>query len=235
VVKQENNIMKRLLIIALSIFVVSCAATQKMTHIDEGALTKSEIEFINSSELMRIFKNNVEKDDSILRNVSKKALMNSNGYDILEKKMMASLMEEIGVGIAAPQIGVNRRVIIVQRLDKDEKPFEYYYNPVITEKRGELIEGWEGCLSVPDGFGKVLRHQDIDVEYDKNERGNIVRIKERIEGWTAVIFQHEIDHLDGILFIDKKCEGELVQKEEFYEMRKKLKEEAESTNAEKTE
>ena len=161
--------------------------------------------------------------------------MNSAGYDVLEKKMMASLMEEKGVGIAAPQIGINRRVIIVQRLDKDEKPFEYYYNPVITEKRGELIEGWEGCLSVPDGFGKVLRHQNIDVEYDRSENGKTGRVVERIEGWTAVIFQHEIDHLDGTLFIDKKCEGDLVPKEEFYEMRRKQKEEAESANAEKTE
>ncbi|HQO92523.1 MAG TPA: peptide deformylase [bacterium] len=227
--------MKRLLIIALSIFIVSCATTQEKTQINEGALTESEIEFINSSEKMRVFKNTAENDDAVLRNISKKTLMNSKGYDVLEKKMMESLLEEKGVGIAAPQVGVNRRVIIVQRLDKEEKPLEYYYNPVITEKRGELIEGWEGCLSVPDGFGKVMRSQDIDIEYDKNEGGNIVRFKEKIAGWTAVIFQHEIDHLDGILFIDKKCEGDLVPKEEYYEMRKKQKEEVEATKAEKTE
>ena len=227
--------MKRLLIIALSIFIVSCATTQEKTQINEGALTESEIEFINSSEKMRVFKNTAENDDAVLRNISKKTLMNSKGYDVLEKKMMESLLEEKGVGIAAPQVGVNRRVIIVQRLDKEEKPLEYYYNPVITEKRGDLVEGWEGCLSVPDGFGKVMRSQDIDIEYDKNEGGNIVRFKEKIEGWTAVIFQHEIDHLDGILFIDKKCEGDLVPKEEYYEMRKKQKEEAESAKTEKTE
>lgn len=221
-------------IIALFLF-IGCASTQKPVKVNEGELTKDEIGFINSEELMRIFKNNVEKDESVLRNISKKASMNSDGYDVLEKKMMASLMEEKGVGIAAPQIGINRRVIIVQRLDKDEKPFEYYYNPVITEKRGELIEGWEGCLSVPDGFGKVLRHHNIDVEYDRSENGKTGRVVERIEGWTAVIFQHEIDHLDGTLFIDKKCEGDLVPKEEFYEMRRKQKEEAESANAEKTE
>lgn len=227
--------MKKFVIIAFIAFFISCATTQEKTQINEGALTESEIEFINSSEKMRVFKNNAENDDAVLRNISKKALMNSNGYDVLEKKMMESLIEEKGVGIAAPQVGVNRRVIIVQRLDKEEKPLEYYYNPVITEKRGELIEGWEGCLSVPDGFGKVVRSQDIDIEYDKNESGNIVRFKEKIEGWTAVIFQHEIDHLYGILFIDKKCEGNLVPKEEYYEMRKKQKEEAEAAKTEKTE
>ena len=227
--------MKKFVIIAFIAFFISCATTQEKTQINEGALTESEIEFINSAEKMRVFKNNAEDDDAVLRNISKKALMNSKGYDVLEKKMMESLLEEKGVGIAAPQVGVNRRVIIVQRLDKEEKPLEYYYNPVITEKRGDLVEGWEGCLSVPDGFGKVMRSQDIDIEYDKNEGGNIVRFKEKIEGWTAVIFQHEIDHLDGILFIDKKCEGDLVPKEEYYEMRKKQKEEAESAKTEKTE
>ena len=227
--------MKKFVIIAFIAFFISCATTQEKTQINEGALTESEIEFINSAEKMRVFKNNAEDDDAVLRNISKKALMNSKGYDVLEKKMMESLLEEKGVGIAAPQVGVNRRVIIVQRLDKEEKPLEYYYNPVITEKRGDLVEGWEGCLSVPEGFGKVMRSQDIDIEYDKIEGENIVRFKEKIEGWTAVIFQHEIDHLDGILFIDKKCEGDLVPKEEYYEMRKKQKEEAEAAKTEKTE
>lgn len=215
---------------------VSCATSQKKeVEVEEGIMTKTEIEFINSNESMRVFKNNVESDNSVLRVVSKKALMNSMGYDVLEKKMMASLLEEKGVGIAAPQVGVNRRVIIVQRLDKEEKPLEYYYNPVITQKRGELIEGWEGCLSVPEGFGKVMRSQDIDIEYDKLDNGKILRVNEKIEGWTAVIFQHEIDHLNGILFIDKKCEGDLVPKEEFYEMRRKQKEAEKAEKAEEPE
>jgi hypothetical protein len=65
-------------------------------------------------------------------------------------------------------------------------------------------------------------------------KGEILSVsKIKIEGWTAVIFQHEIDHLDGILFIDKKCEGDLVPKEEYYEMRKKQKEEAEATKCRK--
>lgn len=215
---------QRIIIIVLFLFFISCASTQKTVHTDDGTLTKAEIEFINSSKNMRVFKNNSESDNGVLRVISKKALMNSAGYDVLEKKMMESLIEEKGVGIAAPQVGVNRRLIIVQRLDKEPKPFEYYYNPVITEKSGEMIEGWEGCLSVPSGFGKVNRVHDIKIEYDKFNDGKIETVKEQISGFTAVIFQHEIDHLDGILFIDKKCDGNLMPKEEYYEMRKKQKE-----------
>lgn len=226
---------KRMVIVSLVLFLASCASTQKKTDHDDGTLTKAEMEFINSAEKMRVFKNNSENDNSVLRAVSKKALINSFGYDVLEKKMMESLIEEKGVGIAAPQVGVNRRLIIVQRLDKEEKPFEYYYNPVITERSGEMIEGWEGCLSVPAGFGKVKRVQDIKIEYDKLNNGKIETVKEHITGFTAVIFQHEIDHLDGILFIDKKCDGDLMPKEEYYEMRKKQKEAEAAANAAKSE
>lgn len=203
---------------------VSCAKT--------GSLTKEEISFIKAGDKMRVFFNDDENDNLVLRTNSKEALINSDGYDVLEKHMMTALLEEKGVGIAAPQIGVNRRVIIVQRLDKDEKSLEYYYNLVITEKRGELIEGWEGCLSVPAGFGKVNRWHNIDVEYDALENGSIARKKENIVGFTAVIFQHETDHLNGVLFIDKKLDEELVPKEEYYEMRKKQKEEAQKLDTE---
>lgn len=226
---------KRMVIVFLVLFLASCASTQKKADHDDGTLTKAEMEFINSAEKMRVFKNNSADDNSVLRVVSKKALINSSGYDILEKKMMESLIEEKGVGIAAPQVGVNRRLIIVQRLDKENKPFEYYYNPVITERSGEMIEGWEGCLSVPSGFGKVKRVQDIKIEYDKLNDGKIETVKEQITGFTAVIFQHEIDHLDGILFIDKKCDGDLMPKEEYYEMRKKQKEVEAAANAAKSE
>ncbi|HNW83141.1 MAG TPA: peptide deformylase [bacterium] len=226
---------QRIVIIALFLFFISCASTRKAVHTDNGTLTKAEIEFINSSEKMRVFKNDSENDNAVLRAISRKALVNSAVYDVLERKMLASLIEEKGVGIAAPQVGVNRRLVIVQRLDKEEKPFEYYYNPVITEKSGEMIEGWEGCLSVPAGFGKVNRVHDIKIEYDKLNDGKIETVKEQITGFTAVIFQHEIDHLDGILFIDKKCDGDLMPKEEYYEMRKKQEEAEAAANPAKSE
>lgn len=198
--------MKKLLsLIVLFVAVIACTTTQKVTEEDQGLLTDAEMKFINSmgEKNIPVVHNDTKEGDKILRKVSKKVKMGATGYDILEKKMMTALKEEKGVGIAAPQIGVNRRLVIVQRLDKELKPFEFYYNPVILEMSGEMIEGWEGCLSVPAGFGKVKRQHDIKIEYDVMVDGKVTRKQEHIVGFVAVIFQHELDHLDGVLFIDK--------------------------------
>lgn len=222
--------MKKLLsLVILFAVVTACTTTQKVSKEDQGLLTDTEMEFINSlgEKNIPVVHNNTKEGDKILRKVSKKVKMGAPGYDILEKKMMQALKEEKGVGIAGPQIGVNRRIVIVQRLDKELKPFEFYYNPVILEMNGEMIEGWEGCLSVPSGFGKVKRQHDIRIEYDVMVDGKVTRKQEQIVGFVAVIFQHEIDHLDGVLFIDKKCKGPLVPKEEYRAMRMKEKEQKE--------
>jgi len=214
------------LVFIFMLLFAACTTTQNVTEEDQGLLTDAEKSFITAmgEKDIAVVKNDKKEGDAVLRRVSKKVLMKSDGYDILEQKMMKALEEEKGVGIAAPQIGVNRRLVIVQRLDQETKPFEFYYNPVILEMKGEMIEGWEGCLSVPAGFGKVKRQHDISIEYDVMVDGKLVRKKEHIVGFVAVIFQHEIDHLNGVLFIDKKCDGPLVPKKEFREMRKKEKE-----------
>jgi len=80
---------------------------------------------------------------------------------------------------------------------------------------------WEGCLSIPAGHGKVSRPKAIHVEYDLENGG---RDSEMVEGFTARIFQHEIDHLDGVLFIDHMDPGPLMPKEEYREMRRREKE-----------
>jgi peptide deformylase len=126
------------------------------------------------------------------------------------------------VGIAAPQVGVNRRVVLVKRLDREpDKPIEAYLNPEIAEFSEEKVVDWEGCLSIPAGFGKVRRAESITVTY---ETPGGERKTEKISGFTARIFQHEIDHLDGVLFIDRKEPGELMPEKEYREMRKKEKE-----------
>ena len=131
--------------------------------------------------------------------------------------MQASLELEEGVGIAAPQVGVGRRVIIVQRLDKEEEPFEVYLNPVILEYSEDHIVGWEGCLSVPAGFGQVDRPVSIVLAYD---RADGQQERESVEGWTARIFQHEVDHLDGVLFVDRMDSPQLIPEDEYREMRR---------------
>jgi len=209
-----------------ALILLSCATAavkDEKAAADDGKMTAEEIAYINDTEARHLFLNESAKDDEILRKVSSKALMKSEGYDVLENFMMETLLKEKGVGIAAPQVGINRRVIIVQRLDKENQPFEFYYNIVIKEKRGEKVAGWEGCLSIPAGFGKVERWQDIDIEYDVLNGDKIERRNENIKGFTAVIFQHETDHLDGILFIDKKTDEPLMDKEAYREMRLKEK------------
>lgn len=122
-------------------------------------------------------------------------------------RLVASMIESVnnpqneGVGIAAPQVGILRRVVVVQRLDKAAEPFEVYVNPQIISYGEELSSGSEGCLSVPNRRGEVRRSQAITITY--NHPITFEPCEEHIEGFVAVIFQHEIDHLDGILYTDR--------------------------------
>lgn len=123
------------------------------------------------------------------------------------KALMAKMYKTVtdpsqdGVGIAAPQVGINRRIIWVQRLDKEGEPFECYVNIRIDSLYGDTTRGREGCLSIPGYWGIVPRRSDVTVTYVNPESGQ--SLKEHIHGFTAVIFQHECDHLEGILYTDK--------------------------------
>ena len=122
-------------------------------------------------------------------------------YQRLRERMLATVQdpENEGVGIAAPQVGILRRMVAIQRFDKEGEPFEFYINPTIVERIGEKKCGGEGCLSVPEIRGEVERWQSIRLRYRDEQ---FTEQEELIEGFTAVIFQHELDHLDGKLFID---------------------------------
>ena len=109
----------------------------------------------------------------------------------------------------------NKRVIAVQRFDKKRKlengetefPFEVYANIRIVWASEDVELGGEGCLSVPDRNGDVLRSKEITIEYtdysSKNAGKKLPVVRETVKGFTAVIFQHEIDHLEGVLYIDR--------------------------------
>ena len=104
-----------------------------------------------------------------------------------------------GVGLAAPQIGVTRRVLVVDVSSQEKnRPPIALINPVISEGRGLAI-GEEGCLSIPELYGDVQRYTSVDVEA-LNLNGDPFKISP--EGFYARVIQHEIDHLDGKLFID---------------------------------
>ncbi len=124
-------------------------------------------------------------------------------YAALASKMLSTVTDpsQDGVGIAAPQVGISRRIAAVQRFDKEGEPFEVYPNIRVVATRGETTPGPEGCLSIPGRRGNVLRYRDIDISYTSVATGRDTT--ERVQGFTAVIFQHETDHLDGVLYIDK--------------------------------
>ncbi|HZK18039.1 MAG TPA: peptide deformylase [Clostridia bacterium] len=144
---------------------------------------------------MAVYKIVVVDEADVLRKRAKEILkVNDSTKRLLQN--MADTMEEFkGVGLAAPQIGISKRAIVV---DFGEGIIELV-NPVITGAEGEQT-GVEGCLSVPGLSGEVTRAQKIVVE---GLNGEGKEVKYEVTDFPAVIFQHEIDHLDGTLFIDK--------------------------------
>ena len=117
----------------------------------------------------------------------------------LVRDMAETMYAAPGVGLAAPQIGVHQRVIVIDVAGKDEKPdLIVAINPVIVHAEGESYEE-EGCLSVPKYAANVRRHARLVVKA-LNLRGEEVTY--RADGLLSIAFQHEIDHLDGILFVD---------------------------------
>lgn len=119
----------------------------------------------------------------------------------LVNRMKLSLLgTDGGVGIAAPQVGINRNIIWVQRFDKAAKPLEYFLNPKIIWRSEVLNLGPEGDLSITDFRDQFYRSQVIQFEYEDLDGK---KHREIVEGFTAVIIQHEIDHLFGVLISDK--------------------------------
>lgn len=124
--------------------------------------------------------------------------------------MIDTLRDAPGVGLAAPQVAVSQRLAVIEygEIPEDapedaEPPEPKLYviiNPEITTRSEAMVEGVEGCLSLPGYAGNVMRHEAITVKA-LNRKGQPIKIKAR--GWLARIFQHEIDHLNGVLFIDK--------------------------------
>ncbi|MBP5795830.1 MAG: peptide deformylase [Bacteroidales bacterium] len=196
--------MKRIALFFLILAAVSCSeGSNKGWTFAEKAL------IVEPDPVMRVLTIENRKDSLILRtpstDIAPEAIA-APEYRTLEQKLLATVTspEQDGVGIAAPQVGLLRRIVAVQRFDKEGEPFEVYPNIRVIRTRGEMAPGGEGCLSVPDRRGQVMRYQDIDISYTSplTLRDTV----ETVQGFTAVIFQHETDHLDGVLYIDKLVE-----------------------------
>merc|ERR1712137_976459 len=126
--------------------------------------------------------------------------------------MIATMKAERGTGIAAPQIGVSQRMIVyfvsherAMREGCQEVPVTGLANPVITPTTDEMEEDWEGCLSVPGLRGLVPRYRSICYSGVNVETGE--HVEEEVHGFYARLLQHEADHLDGVLYIDKMTQS----------------------------
>lgn len=147
----------------------------------------------------------------ILRSKSKKVQRVTPQLVEFARQMLVTMREANGVGLAAPQVGVQQRFFVAELPEDEENnlPRETYilFNPAIVKGSGEQI-GYEGCLSVPGYIGEVARREKVTIE-GLDERGRSVRYK--LEGYLARVFQHEIDHLDGVLFTDKLTDPSTFQ------------------------
>jgi peptide deformylase len=199
-----RNIIINLATVATLIIAVSCNSNNR-TNISEFTPEQSTLISSAGSETpMRVLQTTAKKDSLLLRTKSEEIHnFNNNALlDTLAARMLSTVQDSasLGVGIAAPQVGILKRVILVQRFDKKGEPFETYVNPKIIKKTTLKQDCREGCLSIPDISGTTTnRSYAVMIEYStlSGEKHT-----EMVEGFTAVIFQHEIDHLEGTLFID---------------------------------
>ena len=150
---------------------------------------------------------------------------NTEAVQELIDDMIVTMRDAPGVGLAAPQVAVSQRIAVIEYAEKPENAPEdaepgglsrqpklyVVVNPEIIATSEETIEGTEGCLSLPGYAGNVLRHTAVTVKA-LNRKGRPIKIKAR--GWLARIFQHELDHLDGVLFIDRATKVWKVDEEE---------------------
>ena len=203
------------LILLTAMIAASCGTRDRQS----SGFTEAELALIHDADsIMRVLTIDNPEDAAVLRakstDLSAEAL-GSDDYKKLAELMLATVTHpsQDGVGIAGPQVGLNRRVVAVQRFDKEEvlpdgsegSPFEVYPNIRIVSMSEEREPGPEGCLSVPGKSGDVMRAREIVIEYADVTRldEEDYMVRETVYGFTAVIFQHEIDHLDGVLYIDR--------------------------------
>ena len=150
----------------------------------------------------------IKPDNLILRKKAHKVTNFGADFQKLVDDMVETMIASPGVGLAAPQVAIPQRLIVVRLPDDEDSKQEYgdqagvvyvVANPEIIKASREMVEGVEACLSIPGYFGKVDRHESITLRgLDRN--GKEFRLKAK--GWQARVFQHEIDHLDGRLYID---------------------------------
>ncbi len=173
-------------------------------------------------------RNIVTVPEPVLRRKAKLVTKFDKDLQTLIDDMIDTMREAPGVGLAAPQVDVSEQLIVVEYTegddeddeeseDKPPKPKKLYVmvNPEIVKASEEKVMGVEGCLSIPGIQGEVERFEAIQVK-GLNRHGKPQKLK--LDGWMARIFQHEIDHLNGVLFTDLATRLWKFQQEEEHEL-----------------
>lgn len=195
---------KQLFILSIILTLAACSSSKNTL---KQSFSPQQVNLITAQDSltpMRIYKITDKTDSLLLR--SKSAYIIPDPKNTILKTFVSRLYATVrdsmsmGVGIAAPQVGILKNIIWVQRFDKENLPFEVYLNPKITSYSTKKQSVKEGCLSIPDRSDMLnSRSFSIEIEYDTM---NAEHKTETITDFTAVIFQHEIDHLSGILYLD---------------------------------
>jgi peptide deformylase len=137
--------------------------------------------------------------DKKLHRVAKEITIFDKKIEILASDMLETMYNENGIGLAATQVDVLLRLVVMDLSnDLTQKKPEIFINPIVLEKYGDIISE-EGCLSVPGIYEKVHRYEQITIQY-QDLTGNI--ITEKCDGLRSICFQHEIDHLNGKVFVE---------------------------------
>ena len=184
------------------------------------AFTEREKEIIRNADSdtsFRILLTTDPIDSFILRmqssNINIDSISTDEDLQLLIQRLMATMAEAGGVGIAAPQVGILKNLFLFIRIDKPDYPIQVAINPRIVNHPQETVcfEG-DGCLSIPNISANSIRFPWVEVEY-WDEQGDFHKEKlmgfSRDEDFTSIIFQHEFDHLNGVLFTDKICSQEV--------------------------
>ncbi len=150
----------------------------------------------------------IQPDNPVLRKKARRVTAFDKKFQKLVDDMVETMLDAPGVGLAAPQVAVRQRLIVVRLPDDEDSQEEFgehagklyvVANPEIIKASKETVEGVEGCLSIPGYVGLVDRHEKITLK-GLDRHGKELRVK--AEGWLARVFQHEVDHLEGQLYID---------------------------------
>ena len=143
----------------------------------------------------------------VLREETKQITDFDQDLEKLVADMVDTMRDAPGVGLAAPQVGISKKLVVVEYGSEADDSFPrqlfVLVNPEIVERSEDIVRGVEGCLSVPDLVGSVDRSRVVTVRAQDQHGKNL---KIRAEGWLARIFQHEIDHINGILYTDRTKE-----------------------------